>query len=195
VEPALALLEFDSIAVGIAAADAMAKRAPVARITVGTVQPGKALVLITGRVADVEESLAAGCEVGSNALLGKVYLPGVHEDVADALAGTRWPDPIEALGIVETTTVAGAIQAADAGRKGADVRLLEVRLADGLGGKGLVFFHGTVADVEAAVSIGSDALGSGDLVYATVIPRLHAEVAANVRLDTRFHRLTGVKGG
>ena len=39
---------------------------------------------------------------------------------------------------METTTVAAAIHAADAGVKGAEVRLIEIRMADGLGGKGVV---------------------------------------------------------
>ena len=59
-EPALALIEFDSIAAGIEAGDAMAKKAPIAQIVAGTVQPGKYLVLVSGAVADVEESLGAG---------------------------------------------------------------------------------------------------------------------------------------
>ena len=51
--PALALLEFDSIAAGIVAADAMVKRAPVDRIIAGSVQPGCWLVVVTGLVAPV----------------------------------------------------------------------------------------------------------------------------------------------
>ena len=47
-EPALGLLELDSIAAGIEAGDAMAKRAPVDVIRAGTVHPGKYLVLVGG---------------------------------------------------------------------------------------------------------------------------------------------------
>ncbi len=191
--PALALLEFDSIAVGIASADAMAKRAPICRILVGTVQPGKCLVLVAGDVADVDEALAAGRATGQWALIGEVHLPGVHPDVVEALSGHRWSNLTEALGIVETTTVAGAIRAADAGRKGADVFRLEVRLADGLGGKGLVFYHGAVADVEAAVEIGAEALSPGELVHATVIPQLHPDIVHNLQQSTEWsHRIRNV---
>jgi hypothetical protein len=38
------------------------------------------------------------------------------------------------------------------------VRLVELRLADGLGGKGVVLFSGLVADVEAAVRLATGAL-------------------------------------
>ena len=134
IEPALALLEFSSIAAGIQAADAMVKRAPIDVIKAGTVQPGKYLVLIGGEVADVEESLAAGREVCGDATVDFVYLPQVHPEVVEVVGGGRVPEVTDALGVVETTTVAAAIHAADAGVKGAQVRLVEVRLADGLGG-------------------------------------------------------------
>jgi microcompartment protein CcmL/EutN len=187
IEPALALLEFSSIAAGILAADAMVKRAPIDVIKAGTVQPGKYLVLVGGLVADVEESLAAGREVGGAAAVDFVYLPQVHPDVVTAIGGGRVPEVEDALGVVETTTVAAAIHAADAGIKGAEVRLVEVRLADGLGGKGIVLFSGLVADVEAAVEIGVGVLERPELlVRQVVIPQLHPEMWDNVADATRF---------
>jgi microcompartment protein CcmL/EutN len=187
VEPALALLEFSSIAAGIQAADAMVKRAPIDVIKAGTVQPGKYLVLIGGQVADVEESLAAGQEVGGVAAVDLVFLPQVHPEVVEAVGGGRVPDVTDALGVIETNTVAAAIHAADAGIKGAEVRLLEVRLADGLGGKGIVLFSGLVADVEAAVDIGVGVLERPELlVRQVVIPQLHREMWENVGDATRF---------
>lgn len=193
IEPALALLEFSSIATGINAADAMVKRAPIHVIKTGTVQPGKYLVLIGGKVADVEESLAAGRDTGAGDEVDYVYLPQVHPDVVEAIGGGRTPEPDEALGIIETTTVAAAIHSADAGLKGADVRLLEIRLADGLGGKGIVFFSGIVHDVEAAVEIGTGVLAKANLlVRQVVIPQLHSEMWANLGGATRFSdRVTG----
>ena len=89
------------------------------------------------------------------------------------------------LGIIETTTVAAAIRAADAGLKGAEVALNQLRLGDGLGGKGLALFVGLVSDVEAAVAIGSDAVGV-QLLRRAVIARLHGEMWANVDGSGRF---------
>lgn len=187
IEPALALVEFSSIATGIIAADAMVKRAPIEVIKSGTVQPGKYLVLIGGEVADVEESLEEGKAVGSDHLLDFVLLPRVHPEVVESIGGGRVPQPNDALGVVETTTVAASIHAADAGIKGAEVRLVEVRLADGLGGKGIVLFSGLVADVEAAVEIGIGVLESPNLlVRQVVIPQLHPEMWDNVSDATRF---------
>jgi microcompartment protein CcmL/EutN len=190
IEPALALLDFSSIATGIQAADAMVKRAQIDTIKAGTVQPGRYLVLIGGTVADVQESLAAGREVGGNAVLDHVFLPQVHPAVVEASGGGRLPARTDALGVVETTTVAAAIHAADAGVKGADVRLVELRLADGLGGKGIVLYSGLVANVEAAVEIGVGVLRRPELVVRqVVIPQLHPEMWRAIAEATRFSSL------
>lgn len=196
IEPALALIEFSSIAVGMLAADAMVKKAPIARIVAGTTQPGKYLVLISGEVADVQESLAAGREVGQGWVLDVVFLPHVHPAVVAAIAGAREVGEGEALGIIETHQVASTIQAADAGVKGAQVTLREIRLADGLCGKAFCLFQGAVADVEAAVEIGVNALADpAQLVRQVVIPQLHAEMMRNLQQTTYFGRLAGRGGG
>ncbi len=185
-EPAVGLLEFDSIAVGIEAGDAMAKRAPIEVLHAGTVHPGKYLVLVGGSVADVEESMAAGREVAAGRLVDEVFLPNIHPDVTAAIGGTRRRGEGEALGVIETPTVAAIVDAADAGLKGARVRLLELRLADGLGGKGYLLFDGPVADVEAAVELGGARIGDSRGTISRVIARLHGEMRANLDADARF---------
>ena len=163
----------------------MVKRAPVSKIQAGTVQPGHYLVLVAGNVASVEEAFAAGKEVGQTAVRDTLFLPNVHPDVITALGGQRQMAQEDALGIIETITVASAILAADAGVKGAEVSLLQLRLADGLGGKGLVYFHGLLADVETAVDL-SARLAQNQLVRQMVIPQLHAEMWENVNGYGRF---------
>ena len=190
IEPALALLEFSSIAAGIESADAMVKRAAVDVVQAGTVQPGNLLVLLGGPVAEVEEALKAGLTVAEDALTGHIFLPAVAPAVVRALVGQRDARALElvstALGIVETRTVPAAIHAADAGVKGADVTLMELRLADGLGGKGLVFFTGDVADVEAALDITSTTLSDDQKVRQVVIPQIHGDIAGVINRNTRF---------
>jgi len=193
IEPALALIDFSSIAGGIEAADAMAKRAQLDVIRTGTVQPGRYLVLVGGTVAEVQESLAAGRSVGGDSVLDHVFLPHVHPEVATAIGGTRAEAPRDAVGVIETSTVAAAISAADAGIKGAEVRLLEIRMADGLGGKGIVLYSGLVSDVEAAVEIGTGAVRPGLLVRQVVISQLHPDIWENLSAATRFgSRLEGL---
>ncbi len=186
IEPALALLEFSSIAAGVLAGDAMVKRAELSVVHAGTVQPGRFLVLIGGAVAAVEEALKAGKEAAPDVLNDHIFLPGVHPDVVRALGGGRSPKKEDALGIVETQSVPAAIHAADKGVKGAQVNLVEIRLADGLGGKGIVFFSGMVADVEAALEIIDQHLEASQKVRQVVISQIHPEMGKIVRANTRF---------
>jgi microcompartment protein CcmL/EutN len=187
IDPALALLEFSSIAAGIQSADAMVKRAALDIIHAGTVQPGRFLVLIGGEVAEVEEALKAGLTTTPDVLTDHIFLPGVHRDVVQALVGVRDIQNLDgALGIVETRTVPAAIHAADKGVKGAQVTLMEVRLADGLGGKGIVLFTGSVSDVEAALEIIDSVLKAEQKVRQVVIAQLHGDLATVIRGSIRF---------
>ncbi len=159
----------------------MAKRAPIEVIRAGTVHPGKYLVLVGGAVADVEEALEAGREVGGLSVRDEVFLPNIHPDVVAAVRGRAGRAQGEALGVIETATVAATIKAADAGLKGARVRLLELRLADDLGGKGYLLFDGPVSEVEAAVEMGGAAVGEARGLSSRVIAQLHDEMAAEPR--------------
>jgi microcompartment protein CcmL/EutN len=193
VDPAVAMIEFASIAVGITAGDAMVKASPIGSIYAGTVHPGKYLVLVSGGTADVEEALEAGLEVGASAILDSVFLPDIHPAVTGAIAGgeeAAWVTG-DALGIIETDRVATVLQAADTGVKAAYVELSAVRMADGLGGKGYVLFSGLVSDVEAAVEAAEQwSVEAGHLVEARLIPQLAEEMAFNLRSDLRFrHRI------
>ncbi len=190
IEPALALVELDSIAAGIATGDAMAKRAPIDILRAGTVHPGKYLVMVGGSVGDVSEALDAGRQVGDSSVLDVVFLPNVHPELVAAIGGELRRAEGEALGVIETATVASIIEAADAGLKGAKVRLVELRLADDLGGKGYLLFDGPVSEVEAAVEIGSERIAGAPGLAARVVAQLHAEMAENLASDARFRERT-----
>jgi bacterial microcompartment shell protein len=186
-QSAIALLEFGSIAYGVRAGDAMVKRAPVEIAYAGTVHPGNYLILVAGDVACVDEALQAGLEAGSETLLDQLFLPAVHPDVVQALLGRRSPRSGEALGMIETRTVAATVGAADCGLKGAEVSLVEIRLADRIGGKGYCAFSGPLAEVEAAVEVAVERLASPETLIADiVIPQFHHEMLANIEANSEF---------
>lgn len=196
-EPALLMLEFSSIACGMLAADAMVKRTPVDLIHAGTVQPGRYLVLVGGPVGQVEEAMQAGKESGGDTLEDTVWLPNVHPDVLAAIHPAHRPPPTvhrppeaDSLGIVETRTAPAAIRAGDVAAKGTQIKLLSIRLSDGLGGKGLTLLTGKVSDVEAAIDLVKTTLEGIVLLQAIVIPQLHDDFARNIFGETRFFRRT-----
>jgi microcompartment protein CcmL/EutN len=185
--PAIALIEFSSIATGVTAGDVMVKKAPISMLKAGTVSRGKYLVLIGGSTASVEESFREGLSVGADAVIDKVILPDVHPQVLDAMLGARKKILHEAFGIVETFSIAATIEASDAGIKGAVVEIIEIRMGDALGGKAFVMFNGKVEDVEAAVEIGMNAITNKALWRnKTIIPSLHSEMAKEIDISTRF---------
>lgn len=150
--PAIALLELDSIARALRTGDAMVKRALVSVAMAEPVSPGKYLVLVTGREAEVEEAWEAGVADAGSHLVDSLYLPGVHSDVVDAIHGaTAERGPEDALGVLETRTVAAAILALDAALKASGVRALELRLGRGIGGKGVFTLAGDQWDVDVAL--------------------------------------------
>ena len=184
---AIALLEFETVTRGLVTADAMIKRSPLTLLRCGTVQPGRYLVLVGGDEAAVEESLIAGREIGGDELHDLVHLPNIHPDVLASLYGTRRPIPPEALGIIEVATIPAAILAADAALKGIDVTLIDLRLADGLHGKGIVLLGGPITEIQAALEIALGALNSPDqLISHDIITRVAPELIDEFLAATRF---------
>ena len=178
--PAVAILEFSSVAIGIQAGDAMVKRAELGVLSTGTAQPGKYLVLVAGDVGSVEEAVAAGQEQGADYLLDTVFLPDIHPDVVGAIKGDRSLSDEESLGVIETTTVAAIVKASDAAVKAAAVTMTQIEMADGLGGKGYGLFAGNLSDVEAAVEAGTAAIKTEQLLAEVVIAQLHEEMRQDV---------------
>jgi microcompartment protein CcmL/EutN len=183
----LGIWEFSSVPAGIECADAIIKGAPVDSISTGTTHPGKYLVLVTGDTASVE--VASDIVTGHvrPSLIASVFLPDVASAVAAALLGPELPVSLdaEAVGIVETSTVAAGIDAADAAVKHAHVSLSGLRLADGLGGKAYFIVDGTVGEVDAAVEAANDRSGEA-VTDSVVIPQLTPELRIDLEAAARF---------
>lgn len=198
-DPAVGMIELDSIARGVVTGDAMIKSSPLGSIWCGTVHPGRYLVLVGGDTASVEVALEVGQATGGDAVLDSMFLPDIHPDVTVAIGSTSDTALAdgESVGLVETATVATVIEAADAGVKAAAVSIATVRLADGLGGKGYVVFGGVLAEVEAAVEAAvARAEPTGQMLAQVVVPQLAAEMRDNFALDLRFNeRLTARADG
>ncbi|MBN1899600.1 MAG: BMC domain-containing protein [Spirochaetes bacterium] len=170
----IGLVELNSIARGIETCDIMAKASDVELIDSYPVCPGKYIIMVSGNVAAVQSSVERGIETASANFVDKLILPHVHPQVIPGLMGTAQTDHIQAVGILETFSVASAIIAADASLKAARVDIIEIRIAKGLGGKSFYTLTGNVAEVQAAID--SAALiveKEGVLVYKTVIPNPH----------------------
>jgi len=176
---ALGLVETDSISRGTVVADGVLKMAPVELLFAGEISPGKFVVLFGGDVGPTRASHARGVELAGERKIDDLLLPQLHQGVLPAIEDRVGAGDDDALGTIETTSVASTVLAADRAAKAARITLRRIRLAQGLGGKGFVFLTGPVHDVEAAVAAGKSAAGSR-LSDWSIIPRLAAGARAQL---------------
>ncbi len=173
----IGLIELGSIAAGFEVCDAMLKAADVELVLARTICSGKYMVLVRGDVAAVQAAVEAGTVAGSFSLIDKFVIPNVHESIFPAIAGITKVEALEALGAIESFSVAALIEGADAMAKSALVQLIEVRLAMALGGKAFATVTGSVAAVRSAVEAGAQAIAKkGLLVNKVVIPQPRPEL-------------------
>lgn len=178
---AIGLVEFTSIARGIEASDIMAKTADVTILVSKTLCPGKYMVLISGDVSSVEQSVSAGAEAGAESVIDQFVIPNVHPAILPAIGGGNEITEVRAVGVIETYSVASSIEAADTAVKAAEVMPMRLHIAFGIGGKSYSVLTGEVAAVKAAVAAGSAvAAERGLLVYNVVIPRPDKQVVASL---------------
>lgn len=174
---ALGLIEVISIARGYEVTDVMAKAADVVVLASRTICSGKHFTMVTGSAGSVRASVAAGRELAAEALVDELELAQVHPSVVPAMVGQGASPGEDAVGIIETFTVAAGVLAADTAVKGAEVKLVDLRLSIGIGGKSYVVLTGALEAVKSGVAAGADLVGqrgllAGKSVIAHPFPHL-----------------------
>lgn len=168
---AIGMVEFNSIARGIYVADQMVKISDVEIATAAPTCPGKYIAIVYGDVAAVEASVKIGERMAEEFFVDSLLIPNVDAGVFPAITGAAMPQRIQAVGIIESFSLATMIVCADAVLKTAEVEAIELRLGNGLGGKSYFTFTGDVAAVKAGNDAGvAIAQEHGLLVNAEVIP-------------------------
>ncbi len=190
--PALAMIEVGDLPRGLRALDALAKEAPVTIIAAGTIQCGHWLVAFGGEVEPVEMSFDRARRAASGAVIDSVLLPNAEPRMAPALldGASRAPGAGDTLGVLQTATSPTLLLSLDAALKGAEVELVELRIAEGLRGRGLATIWGLLTDVEAAVELATAAFARGYAAgcSAGVIPNADGEVRRVLESGTRMFK-------
>lgn len=179
---ALGMNEVMSIPTGFLVCDAMLKAADVTLVSSGCVCAGKYYTVVTGEVAAVRAAVEAGRELASGVLVDSLVIANIDKSVAPAIMACTDTENLKSVGVMETYSLCAAIHAADAAAKAADIRLLEVRLGRGLGGKSFVLLTGEVAAVTAAVEA-AEALEEtqGLMGKSVVIPAPHPDLLRSMQ--------------
>ena len=178
---ALGLVEVTSIARGHVLADKALKKAPVELVLARPVSPGKHVTLLVGDVADIKEAMAAALEAAEDTVIDRLELAQVAAQLLAALRRELPPINDGALGIFETFSVASALLAADAACKAAEVSIVALRLADGIGGKAYFTLQGDQGDVEAGLFAAESIIGGALLAGRELIARPHDDLLAELR--------------
>jgi len=198
--PAVAMLQITDIPRGLRALDALVKEAPVEILATGTVQCGHYLIAFRGDVEPTQRSFARASAIADGVLIDSVLLPDAEARIVPAFLDAVVRPPSrgagDALGVVEVPACPALLGAVDAALKGAKVDLVELRVAEGLGGKSLATLWGELADVEAAIELACGVItrkvekGAMALAGATysVIPNADDELERAVAGGTRFFR-------
>ncbi len=177
----IGLIELSSIAAGFQVCDAMLKAADVDLLLSRSICSGKYMVMVRGDVAAVQSSVDSGCKAGDFSIIDTMVIANLHEAVFPAITGVNKTEALEALGIIESFSVASLIEAADAAVKTAQVRLIEIRLAMALGGKAFVTLTGSLAAVRSAVDAGARVVSAkGLLTNKVVIPQPRPELLKEI---------------
>jgi len=179
--PALAMLDLSDIPQGLRVLDALAKEAPVHVIGAGTIQCGHYLIGFCGEVEPVSFAFRRAAEIGGRALHDVVLLPHAEPRIAPAMqeARVRWPAPGDTLGALQAGAPPTMLRAVDAALKGTGVELVQLRVAEGLGGKAIAMLWGETHEVEAAVALACEAFARGrpEGCTSSVIRNADVEVA------------------
>jgi microcompartment protein CcmL/EutN len=176
----IGMIELRSIAIGIKAADEMLKAAAVEIVMSTPVCPGKYIILVTGNVGPVKNSVDAGVRAASDFLIDSLIINSIHEKIIPVLYGKVDVYEVKALGIIETKSVLSSIKAGDTAIKSSNVDLLQIRIARQIGGKGLVAFSGEYSSVNSALKSCTDELGDKEIMSTAIIPSPHKDLISTI---------------
>ena len=192
------MLDVDDIPRGFAALDLLVKEAEVVVYSAGTVQSGRYLILFGGPVAAVEMSFDRAISVvggAARALVDAVLLPYAEARIAPAVlqGAQRWPSSEiqgDTLGVFQCGSSPTMLRCVDAALKGALVELIQLRVAEGLGGRAIATLWGETHDVEAAIELAERVLIDGNPRdwSAQTIRNVDPTVAERVGHGTHFFK-------
>ena len=155
-KPALSVIELSSIAAGFTVTDDMIKKAEIDVLESSPVCPGKYLVVTGGEEGPVAESYEKAKETAGKWIVDEIIIHNLHRQVIPAIQSLNWNGEYKSIGVIETSNAAAAIISADNAAKNSESQLIDIRLANGIGGKGYYVFSGPLEEVEAGIIAGSE---------------------------------------
>ena len=172
----IGLLEVKSIPIGMLATDEMLKAADIKALISTPICPGKYMIAVYGNVGAVKSAMETGVQLADSSIVSSYIINNVHESIPAAVTGTSEVDKILSVGVIETISALTAVMAGDIAAKASNIRLMEIRIARGLGGKGFLVLTGELSAVKSAMNSCLNQLKeSGEITGSCVISSPHPE--------------------
>ena len=173
----IGILELSSMADGFNTLDAVVKESPVIIIKAEPINPGKYLIMITGDVASVEAAMDVGVNIAGKSIIDHILLKNLDKQIIPAIKSCNAPAEWDAIGFLETKSVAAAVEAADMAVKEADVSIVGIVTGNETGGKALVKISGDIGNLNTAMISTAKMLSSKDQLYRDIIiPGPHVDI-------------------
>jgi len=169
---AIGLVEMSSIAKGIEMTDMMLTSTNVELLLTKTICPGKYITMVGGDIGAVQQAVDNGIHTGGHLTVDSFVIANIHASILPALSGVNDIEHKKSIGVVETYSVGACITAADAAVKSANVQLVKIHMAYGIGGKCYIILNGEITDIKTAVTEASNNAGrKGLLVQSSSIAK------------------------
>lgn len=166
---AIGVVELRSISKGYETADRMLKISPIEVHHLKPICPGKFLIIMSGDTADVLEAMDTAKAEAQEYRISDFVLNGVHPDIIGGLKKRYSPQSVDAVGIVETSTVSSGIFALNEALKQCDIYVKRMNLGMAIGGKFFAVFTGSVSDVEQGMKVFISAMDPKRMIHHTVL--------------------------
>ncbi|MCJ8013543.1 BMC domain-containing protein [Paenibacillus sp. KQZ6P-2] len=178
---AIGVVELRSISKGYETADRMLKTSPVEVHHMKPICPGKFLIIMSGDTADVQAAMETAKAESGEFRISDFELHGVHPDIVNGLKRRQSSQPVDALGIVETSTVSSGIFALNEALKQCDIHVKKMNLGMAIGGKFLAVFTGSVSDVEQGMKVFVSSMDQKRIIHYTVLRSPSEEIQQHFR--------------
>jgi PduT-like ethanolamine utilization protein len=166
---AIGVVELRSISKGYETADGMLKTSSVQIHHLKPICPGKFLIIISGDTADVQEAMDFAKAEAKDFRISDFVLHGVHPEIVEGLKKRYSNQSVDAIGILETSTVSSGVFALNNALKQSDIHVKRMNLGMAIGGKFLVVFTGSVSDVEQGMKVILSSIDEKRIVHYSVI--------------------------
>ncbi|WP_300277321.1 BMC domain-containing protein [Peptacetobacter sp.] len=161
------IFEFPSIAKGYKNIDYIMKQFNISVIKIQKICPGRLLFIFSADTSDVKNILEEYKDNSEKILFTSAC--GVCKECIDILSKCNKIKNFSDLGILELRNSVNIIKAADIILKSSSSKILKLDIGLGLFGKGVIYFVGSVSNLESAINSIKSEIKSDDIISSQII--------------------------